>query len=208
MTDKTAKSDDMKRLRQAVNQDGLLDVFAGAALLLTLGLAILGWLVMDNPGVSVGIAPLLPALLFEPARKKYTYPRLGCPDYRPTQEIRFALIALTVSAALGVVVFLLTALAGIRLLRPLFEHGPVWAALIGSALLLLLAWWYRSKRFLGYIAVSAVAVVAGYLLDAHMPVRLAILAGAMGVAMTGAGTVLFLRFLRALPPAGSATALG
>ena len=205
MANNTATVDVERKLRAAIDQDGLLDLFVGVTMILTTGLAFAGWRGMRNPGVFAGITPLLPALFFEASRKRYTYPRLGCPDYKPTKEIRFALIALTASSLLGLVVFLLTALAGIHVLRPLFEHAPVWAALLGAAVSVLLAWWYRSRRFLGYIAVSAIAVVAGYLINTHMLVRLGILVGTVGIAMTVVGAVLLHRFLRVFPPTHGTT---
>ncbi|MBN2465766.1 hypothetical protein JXD38_09140 [candidate division WOR-3 bacterium] len=196
MTQSNPTADAEARLRTAINQDGLLDLFAGIALLLTTALAFAGWRVMGNPAVFAAIVPIFIPLYFEPTRKRLTYPRLGCPDYKPTREVRFATIVLTVFAVLGLVVFLLTALAGIRVLRPLFEHAPVWAALGGAGLLVLLSWWYRSRRFLFYIGVSALAVAAGYLLGSDMLVRLAILTGAVGLVMTFAGAILLHRFLR------------
>jgi len=180
----------------------LLDLFVGVVLILTTGLAFAGWRVMGNPAVFACIVPIFFPLYFEPTRKRLTYTRLGCPDYRPTREIRFATIALTISAALGLVVFLLTALAGIHVLRPLFEHAPVWAALGGSGVLVLLSWWYRSHRFLLYIVVSALAVAAGYLFGSNMLVRLAILTGAVGLVMTVAGAILLRRFLHSFPRFG------
>jgi hypothetical protein len=195
MTSTGPTPEDEERLRSAINQDGMLDLFAGTTLVLMTGLAFAGWRVMGNPAVFAGIVPIFFPLYFEPTRKRLTYPRLGCPDYRPTREIRFATIALTVFAALGLVVFLLTAMAGIDILRPLFKHAPVWAALGGAGLLVLLSWWYRSRRFLLYIVVSALAVAAGYLLGSDMLVRLAILTGSVGFVMTVAGALLLRRFI-------------
>lgn len=188
-----------ERLRAAINRDGLLDLFAGTTLVLMTGLAFAGWRVMGNPAVFASIVPIFFPMFFEPTRKRLTYPRLGCPDYRPTREIRFATIALTVFAALGLVVFLLTAMAGIDILRPLFEHAPVWAALGGAGLMVLFSWWYRSRRFLLYIAIAAMAAAAGYLFASDMLGRLAVLAAAVGVAMTITGALLLRRFLRSGP---------
>ncbi len=85
-----------------------------------------------EPGMFAGLSPLLLSFFFEPARRRWTYPRLSCPEYKPTKEIMFALVAMTISAVLGLVVFLLTALAGIDVVRPFFEHAPAWAALVGA----------------------------------------------------------------------------
>ncbi len=191
-----------ERLRSAINRDGLLDLFAGVVLILTTGLAFAGWRVMGNPAVFAAIVPIFFPLYFEPTRKRLTYSRLGCPDYRPTREVRFATMALAVCSVLGIVVFLLTALAGIDVLRPLFEHAPVWAALGGAGTMVLLSWWYRSRRFLLYIAVSALAVAAGYLFGSNMLGRLAILTGGVGLVMAVAGVVLLRRFLRSRPGFG------
>ena len=199
MTDTGPTLEVEERLRSAINQDGLLDLFVGVVLVLTTGLAFAGWRVMGNPAVFAGIVPIFFPLYFEPTRKRLTYSRLGCPDYRPTKEVRFSTIALAVCSVLGLVVFLLTALAGIDVLRPLFEHAPVWAALGGAGTMVLLSWWYRSRRFLLYIVVSALAVAAGYLFGSNMLVRLAILAGAVGLVMTAAGAVLLRRFLHSFP---------
>ncbi len=188
-----------EKLRAAINRDGMLDLFAGVTLMLTTGLAFAGWRVMGNPAVFAAIVPIFFPLYFEPTRKRLTYPRLGCPGYKPTREIRFALVVLTALSLLGVVVLLLTALADINVLRPLFEHAPVWAALGGSGLLVSLTWWYRSPRFLLYVAIAAVAVAAGYLFASDMLVRLAVLAGAVGVVMTVTGALLLQRFLRCSP---------
>jgi hypothetical protein len=202
MTSTRPTVDGDERLRAAINRDGMLDLFVGVALLLTTGLAFVGWRVMGNPAVFAAIVPIFFPLYFEPTRKRLTYARLGCPDYRPTREIRFATAALTVFAVLGLVVFLLTALAGIDVLSPLFEHAPLWAALGGAGLMVLLSWWYRSRRFLLYIVVSALAVVAGYLVGSHMLVRLAILTGAVGFVMMVAGAILLGRFLHSFPRFG------
>jgi MFS superfamily sulfate permease-like transporter len=143
--------------------------------------------------------PVFIPLYFEPTRKRLTYPRLGCPDYKPTREVRFALIVMTGFALLGMVVFLVTALASVHVLRPFFEHAPVWAVLGGSGLLVLLTWWYRSRRFPLYVVAAAVAVVAGYLFTSHMLVKLAVITGAVGVVMTITGVLLLRRFLRCSP---------
>ena len=191
-----------ERLRSAINRDGLLDLFVGVVLILMTGLAFAGWRVMGNPAVFAAIVPIFFPLYFEPTRKRLTYTKLGCPDYKPMKEIRFATIALTVFAVLGLVVFLLTALTGIDILRPLFEHAPVWAALGGAGAMALLSWWYRSRRFLFYVVVSALAVAAGYLFGSNVLGRLAILTGAVGIVMTAAGAVLLRRFLHSLPGFG------
>lgn len=188
-----------ERLRAAINQDGLLDLFVGMTMILTTGLAFAGWRVMGNPAVFACIVPIFFPLYFEPTRKRLTYPRLGCPDYKPAREIRFAMMVLTALSLLGVVVFLLTALAGIDVLRPLFELAPVWAALGGAGLLVLLSWWYRSRRFLLYVAIAAMAAAAGYLFASDMLGRLAVLAAGVGVAMTITGALLLRRFLRSGP---------
>jgi hypothetical protein len=177
----------------------MLDLFAGVALMMITALAFAGFRVMGNPAVFASIVPIFFPLYFEPTRKRLTYPRLGYPDYKPTRETQFATIALTVCAVLGLVVFLLTALTGNDVLRPLFEHAPVWAALGGAALMVLLSWWYRSRRFLLYVAIAALAVAAGYLFASDMLVRLAVLAGAVGVVMTVTGALLLQRFLRCSP---------
>jgi hypothetical protein len=194
---------DAKELRSAINRDGLLDLFAGAALVLGAALAVAGWLLMRNPGVFTAIGPILLVLYFEPTRRRLTYPRLGCPGYEPVKEKRFAVVALAVLAVLGAVAFLAASLAGPRALAPMFEHAPAWAGLAGSALLVLLAWWYRSYRLLAYIAVAGAAVAAGYLLGANMLARMALLALAVGLAMTATGTALLARFLRTPPPTDS-----
>ncbi len=199
MTDTGPALEVEERLRSAINRDGLLDLFAGVVLILTTGLAFAGWRVMGNPAVFAAIVPIFFPLYFEPTRKRLTYSRLGCPDYRPTREVRFATMALAVCSVLGLVVFLLTALAGIDVLRPLFEHAPVWAALGGAGTMVLLSWWYRSRRFLLYIAVSALAVAAGYLFGSNMLGRLAILTGTVGLVMAAAGVVLLRRFLHSRP---------
>lgn len=199
MTDEKPKTDSSPRLRQAVNRDGLLDLFGGMSMVLGVGLAVMGWQLMRNPGVFTAIGPMLLVLWFEPTRRRQTYPRLGCPDYEPEKEKRFATVALAVLAMLGVVVFLLASLGGPRVMGTLFEYAPIWAGLAGTGTMVLLAWWYRAYRFLGYIAVAAAAFVSGYLLDVHMLVRLGILAGAVGLVMTVVGAVLFLRFLHAFP---------
>jgi len=191
-----------EKLRAAINQDGILDLSAGAVLMLMTALAFAGWRVTGNPAVFAAIVPIFLPLYFEPTRKRLTYPRLGCPDYKPARETRFALMALTALSLLGVVAFLLTALVDINVLRPLFEHAPVWAALGGAGLMVLLAWWYRSRRFLLYVAVSAVAVAAGYRFGSDMLVRLAVLAGAVGTVMTVVGALLLRRFLHSVPRLG------
>jgi membrane associated rhomboid family serine protease len=63
----------------------------------------------------------------------------------------------------------------------------------------LLTWWYRSRRFLLYVAVTAMAVAAGYLFASDMLGRLAVLAGGVGVVMTVTGALLLRRFLRSGP---------
>jgi hypothetical protein len=190
---------DPRELRNAINRDGLLDLFGGLALVLTVGLAVMGWQLLRNPGVFTAIGPLFLVLYFEPTRKRFTYPRLGCPGYEPVTERRFATVALAVLAGLGAVVFLVVSLVGGRALAPLFEHAAAVAALAGSGLAALLAWWYRSYRLLGYVAVAAAAVTAGYLLDTNLLARMAFVAGAVGLAMTATGTTLFIRFLRTSP---------
>ncbi|MBN2537248.1 hypothetical protein JXB37_03115 [candidate division WOR-3 bacterium] len=191
---------DERELRTAINRDGLLDLFGGLALVSTVALGFLGWQLMRNPGVFTAIGLVMLVLFFEPARRRLTYPRLGCPGYAPEREKRFATIALAIAAGLGAVAFLVVYLAGGRALAPLFERAPAVAALAGSAVLVLLAWWYRSYRLLGYILVAATALAAGWLLGAGTLARLAIVAGTVGVAMTLAGATLLARFLHAFPP--------
>jgi hypothetical protein len=201
MTGTMPATDNDVRLRTAINQDGLLDLFAGVTLMLSAGLVVAGWKVTGNPAMFATVVPVFFPLFFEPTRRRLTYPRLGCPEYKPTREITFALIAMTISAVLGLVVFLLTALTGIDVVRPFFEHAPAWAALGGSGMMVLLSWWYRTRRFLLYIVVAAAAVAAGYLSGSNMLVRLTILGGAVGFAMTFVGTVLLRRSLHSPAPA-------
>jgi small-conductance mechanosensitive channel len=194
---------DERELGSAINRDGLLDLAVGLALVLGTGLGFLGWQLMRNPGVFAAFAPILAVTLLELARKRHTYPRLGCPGYEPEREKRFATIALAIAAGLGAVAFLVVYLAGGRVLAPLFERAPAVAALAGSGLAALLAWWYRSYRLLGYIPVAAAAAAAGWLLDANMLARMALLAATVGLAMTAVGAVTLARFLHAPPLVGS-----
>lgn len=53
------------------------------------------------------------------------------------------------------------------------------------------------------VVVAAAAVVAGYLLGANMPARMALLAAAVGLAMTVVGAATLARFLRANPLPGA-----
>ena len=84
MDNERQPTDSSPRLRQAINRDGLLDLFGGMALILTVGLGVLGWQLLRNPGVFTAMGPLFLVIWFEPTRKKHTYPRLGCAGYEPT----------------------------------------------------------------------------------------------------------------------------
>jgi hypothetical protein len=55
MSDSRPTADAEVRLRAAINQDGLLDLFAGIALVLATALAFAGWRVMGNPAVFAAI---------------------------------------------------------------------------------------------------------------------------------------------------------
>ncbi len=191
-------------LRYAIDRDGLLDFHVGVVLLLVLGFGALGWKLMHNPGVFAALPAIFVAGSLGQLRKRYTYPRLGCPGYRPEAEVRFALVVLTATALLGLAVFALPLLFGTRLPGWFWRHSPAWLALAAAATSCLLAWWYRAFRYLGYGAVAVVAVGVGYALGLRTLLRLALPVAACGAVMTAAGAARLARFLRSHPrPAGS-----
>jgi len=195
-----------RQLRHDIDQDGLLDLHTGIMLLLSAALGWLGWRLMRHPGIFTAIVPMfLPASLGQ-LRRRHTCPRLGCPDYRPEAEKRFALIILTALALLGVVVFALTALFRTSLPGWFWRNTPAWLALGAAALFCLLAWWYGARRYIGYAAVTAAVVVVGYGLGLRTLLKLALLLLGVGAVLSAAGTWCFVRFRRhhprpLLPPA-------
>jgi len=189
-------SDNDAPLRVAVDRDGLLDLAVGVSLLLALAMAYLGWRLMGNPAVFAAIFPVLLIQPFKQIRRKSTYSRLGCPDYRPTEDIRFFMILGTALALLGVVAMLLVSLRGIGAARPVMSWAPAWIPGIGFALLCLLGWWYRSTRYYLYAALLALSVAAAYLLRLSAPLKLAGIMAVAGVAMTAGGAFQLVRFLR------------
>jgi hypothetical protein len=195
MSETAISVDNDMPIRIAVDRDGLLDLSMGVSLLLSLAMAYLGWRVMGNPAVFVAI---LPVLLIQPFKRirKSTCSRLGCPNYKATDDIRFFLILGTALALLGVVAMLLVSLRGIGVARPVMSWAPVWMPGIGLALLCLLGWWYRSARYFLYAMLLALSVAAAYLLKLPAPLKLASAAAVAGVAMTAGGTLKLVRFLR------------
>jgi hypothetical protein len=196
MIEQTASPDTVTPLRIAVDRDGLLDLTVGVSLLLALALAYLGWRLMGNPAVFAAILPVLLIQPFKQIRRKCTYARLRCPDYQPTDDIRFFLILGTALALLGVVAMLLVSLRGIGVARPVMSWAPAWIPGIGFALLCLLGWWYRSTRYFLYAMLLALSVAAAYLLRLPAPLKLASAAAVAGVAMTAGGSIQLVRFLR------------
>ncbi len=196
MNETTVSVDNDIPIRIAVDRDGLLDLSMGVSLLLSLAMAYLGWRLMGNPAVFVAILPVLLIQPFKRIRRKSTYSRLGCPNYKATDDIRFFLILGTALALLGVVAMLLVSLHGTGVARPVVSWAPAWMPGIGFALLCLLGWWYRSARYFLYATLLALSATTAYLLKLPAPLKLAGALAVAGAAMTTGGTLQLVQFLR------------
>lgn len=205
MTDTALPVEDEGRIRRAVSRDGLLDIHIGSTLLLAFALGALGWRLMGNPGVFAALPAIFVPQSLQRLRRRQTYPRLGCEDYRGESERRFALLVLTVLALLGLIVFITAALVG-RMMPSLFwSLVPVWLALGTAGLLGLLAWWYRATRYLWYGVTVLASVALGYLGAFRPLVKLALVVGVTGLVMVAFGATTSQRFRRSNPlPGGRA----
>lgn len=180
-----------KRIYQAYWQDGLLDLLAGVALVLT-GV---GWLAGFIP--AGGIAPVLALVLWPGLRRRITEPRMGYVRFNGTRlrELRHGGLALLV-LGLGFLAFiLLTAAQGgppSDLERWL---APAIPAFLVALLAISVAAALHLVRVTGYAAAFVLAGIAVAILNAEP--GWALLAG--GGLMFVAGALLLRRFLHAYP---------
>jgi hypothetical protein len=179
--------------------DGLLDIFAAAAVLLV-GLCWSGGF-----AVAAAIVPALFAPLWGPVRQRLIEPRLGYVEFTDARLARNAgKLRLVLYTGIG---FLALAL-GAWLLRSRLQPMPAEVLVAGlpAVLLGLMAAMTvvltGCSRFIGYAAILAVAGIAGAALGQEPG---PILAAAGAVMMAVAITVL-VRLVRANPPDGEAGA--
>jgi hypothetical protein len=180
------------RMFRAYWQDGLIDLLAGATLIL-IGL---GWLL----GIPLGVLSVTPgvAVVFWPLlRRTITEPRLGRVRFSAKRQFRMhhgAIALLALGVLLGGLVTTRVFLADqtSAFLRWIAPGIPV---LIMAVLALSVSGVLRLLRFVGYAATFAIAavIVAGATLEPGW----ALFGG--GVVVTVMGGVLLVRFLREFP---------
>jgi hypothetical protein len=203
MTDQLDFQEIEKRVNQAVYQDGLLEVFLGAFLL------ILGVLfIVDSKLVAIGILLMfLFSWLLERVKKKYVYPRSGYVKLRPEKEadpkgiVLVALIAVVVLVGVMAIFVLVMGpdqgrQAFMRYIVPpatglLMAIGPYW-----------LAQTYGVRR--GYV-LAVLFILVGVLMpitglaSGYQAVGWECLV--VGVVSLVTGAILFSSFIRRNPPA-------
>jgi hypothetical protein len=196
-----SQDDDFKKLeRQAYltyHQDGLLDI--------AFGLSILGiGLIFLTDGSLGFLLSWMPFILYLSLKRLVTVPRLGYVEFRRQQRDKGTLFIL------GLVLLLIIVVGGIFLLGALslWEGTPsepgesidqyIWMAVsgIGAVIIVGAVLALRLRRLIVYAALTAIMVIAGFLLDLNPAVYLLIL----GAVVLITGLVMLIRFLRKYPP--------
>ncbi|MFC1484708.1 hypothetical protein ACFL5M_06110 [Candidatus Neomarinimicrobiota bacterium] len=185
------------------HQDGLLDIGVGL-FILAIGVGFTtGMVWLAGMLVAIGFST------YAGAKQALTVPRVGLVQFGPgrvrreKQEKSFFVIFFTVSAVLGMMMFLLVT----SLNRGEYggTSGPLARTLetmimapigfIGAVGMVALSYWKQLTRYYYYAAILFLAVTVGPLMGIEHPVYTA---GA-GVVITAAGVVLLVRFLIAYP---------
>jgi hypothetical protein len=180
----------------AYHQDGVIDVTA-AFLIFLFSIIMIG----DTSllGGIGGISGILAISLYASLKKVVTVPRIGYvkfPQQRGQRILAIALALGTLSALMGVVVFLQT----------MSEGTPDWLMLlidnymltIGTAvagLFLLGGYAFKTKRLYGYALLTLTMFVAGHFLSFPLYYYLA----ALGTIIMATGIVLMTRFVQKYP---------
>jgi hypothetical protein len=200
-----SQDDDFKKLeRQAYltyHQDGLLDIAFG------LGILGIGLLFLTDASMGFFLS-WMPFVLYLPLKRLVTVPRLGYVEFRRQRSGK------GVFFLLGLVLLLAVVVGGIFLLGALsvWEGTPaepgesidkyVWMAVsgIGAVIAAGAVLALRLRRLIVYASLTAIMVIAGFLLELNPAVYLLIL----GAVVLITGLIMLLRFLRKYPPVDGA----
>lgn len=184
-----------KRAYLAYSNDGLLDVFLGAAVIaFGVGMAL-------DAAQYVVAAPIFFFALWGMTKKWLTAPRIGYVTFSPRRQGRlgrekhFFAVFFSITAGLGAVMFWLVQ-DGPPFVREhigLLVLGSL--GLIGIGGLSGLAWWKQIPRYYGYALAVLVVVVIGPLLSLSPSLYLILPGGVMFLL----GVVVLIRFLRRYP---------
>lgn len=199
-----SQEDDFKKLeRQAYltyHQDGLLDI--------AFGVSILGVGLIFLTDGSVGFfLSWMPFVIYLSLKRMITVPRLGYVEFRRQQGDK------NLFFIVGLVLLLIVVVGGIILLGVLSarqdlatEPGQsidqyIWMSVsgIGAVIFVGAILALRLRRLIVYASLTAILVIAGFLLDLNPAVYLLIL----GTVVLITGLVMLARFLRRYPPMDS-----
>jgi hypothetical protein len=183
---------------RALNQDGLLDISLGFIFILVAAQVYL-LRYTELAGAQFVAIAWLPFLLIRSARNRWTYPRIGYVNLETHKSRTMLVIALTVLALLGAVVFLLTARTNFRIPVWVFRIAPAVLALVFAGKFGFMGYRYGIPRFMLYAALALGAALVTYLLQMRTSIKLIAVLGAPGVFMVPAGIALLVRFLRTHP---------
>lgn len=196
-----SQDSDFKKLeRQAYltyHQDGLLDIAFG------LGILGIGLLFLTDASMGFFLA-WMPFALYVPLKRMVTVPRLGYVEFRRRQAGKGLFFLL------GLVLLLAVVVGGILLLGALsFWDGTpsepgesidmyVWMAVsgIGAVIAAGAVLALRLRRLIVYASLTAILVIAGFLLELNPAIYLLVL----GAVVLTTGLIMLFRFLRKYPP--------
>jgi len=177
------------------HQDGLLDIFIGACVLM-LGLF---W-IAEMPWLGgVIVVPLLPA--FKGARERLVFRRLGVTGPRDERQSRALLVvglasgALLMAAGAGVAAWLAFGMPSAEVRAWLGEYLMLILAGLCTLMLLAVAGAMQIRRYYLYTALTAVVLIACQMLNAPFPAYWI----APGLLLMAGGGLLLFRFLRDYP---------
>jgi len=210
-----ASNVDLKAIKRQVLtsyfQDGLFELILG------LSLALMGCLLLLPNGYSMVYLPIMLLSISLPAAKKrYVASRVGYVSLAPKRRGRARLIvALTLTALLGLAVFFLTATRNMpgwleSSLTALFEFEQ-WAAVIGVSLAAMFGFCAHRSRITRLYAVALILGIGALivcLLNVRPGMRAVLLFAGAGSVVMIVGIVVFMQFLRNNPVLPEADADG
>jgi hypothetical protein len=200
MTKETSLREIEKKTYMSYHQDGLLDIFIGAyVLLFGIGIIVNNTLSLDMGFIIPAIFPVVMVPIWIQSKKKITMPRIGFVKLRRTASNRLTAVLLGLMVA-GMATFLVFSIglsqSWVTSLREfLTSYYMILIGISALAFTSLFAGTMGLKRLYGYGILTLVLFVAGHFIASPLEY----LTITIGIAVLANGIILLMQFIKKYP---------
>ena len=182
-----------KKVFTAYHEDGIIDIFAGAWIVIFGILAIL----TDRVWVA-GMFPVYGLALFVAIKKKITVPRIGYMKFNRQQKSKIEKVFFSIHAIIYSFAILLYTHNTPSWIDTLFQDYPMlFFGAIVTLFFIVAVWTVGVRRFYAYALLTLVVSVGGHMIDTDVPYG--VFPVLLGILIMSAGVLILNQFLQKYP---------